>query len=243
MVHRLTCPFVPERVTTRRLVPVRLGTLWARSEADGLVQWTLRRAETRDPLLIGMWASDRPSGFPQIYGQVGQLMKLRPRWGPGQRAEQGSGSVPPNTSTPSSLGSVRRPTSACMRATGQGLEAGLGGPRAMMAFPAVLPDLGGTLAWVLAGSITSEWTRTTTPCTPPSSAGASSLAVGPERDGGHLSRLRSARAVRADDQQPLSRCPDAQRVPLSVPERPGVSMRPLLYQCRPRGWSRQWYIF
>ncbi len=30
LVYPLTCPFVPRRATKRRVVPLRLGTLWAR---------------------------------------------------------------------------------------------------------------------------------------------------------------------------------------------------------------------
>ena len=38
MVHHLTCPFVLERATRGRFVPLRLGTLWARHEVDMTVQ-------------------------------------------------------------------------------------------------------------------------------------------------------------------------------------------------------------
>ena len=34
LVYPLTCPFVPRRATKRRLVPLRLGTLWARLGVD-----------------------------------------------------------------------------------------------------------------------------------------------------------------------------------------------------------------
>ena len=34
LVYPLTCQFVPRRATKRRVVPLRLGTLWARPEVD-----------------------------------------------------------------------------------------------------------------------------------------------------------------------------------------------------------------